>query len=115
MEKNFLSKDMRKTMLKMFILRRIKKDKVNSYALLKEVSDKVHSKRFFYNSAEVKSELYNTIKSLENSSYIKVSKKIENGRLKNYYALTKEGNNVLESAKKIFVRNIKELTTILGE
>lgn len=102
-------------MLKMFILRRIKNNKINSYALLKEVQGRALRGRFLYNKSEIKSEMYNTIKSLENSNYIKASRKMENGRSKNYYTLTEDGKNVLEKARKTFMQSIKEMASILGE
>jgi DNA-binding PadR family transcriptional regulator len=112
-DEHFLNKDMRNTMLKVFILRRLKKSEANSYALMKEFM----ARRRFIGKlkvlSEVKNEIYNTIKSLEKSKYIKSSHRIENGRLKNYYTLTAEGKKVLESAKKIFQRNIKEISSLV--
>jgi DNA-binding PadR family transcriptional regulator len=113
-ESNFLNKDMKKTMLKLRILRRISKSDVNSYALLNELEDHKHFARFFENKTDMKNEVYNTINSLENSAYIKSTKKIENGRLKNYYTLTPKGKFLLKSAAIIFKRNLKDLKELLN-
>ena len=115
MKENFLNKDMKKTLLKIHILHRIKRSKVNSYSLLKEISSNSHSGRFFKNKAEIKNEVYNTINSLEKSGYIESSRKVESGRLKNFYAPTEKGTEVLKSAKVIFLKNMKELVLIMKE
>lgn len=112
---NFLSKDMKKAMLKVRLLMRISRARVNSYTLLKEMERSKHSKRLFESRAEMKNEIYNTINSLESSGYIKSLQKIENSRLKNYYTLTKKGEDIRRSAREIFRRNVKELASLIGE
>lgn len=111
-EEHFLNKDMRGTLLKMFILRRVSKDKINSYALLKELNTRKIFKRFS-GTSDMKNEVYNAVNSLEKSGYIKASQKIENGRLKNYYTLTKKGDDVLKSAKNIFKKHLQSLSSLL--
>jgi DNA-binding PadR family transcriptional regulator len=113
-KEHFLNKDMKNTMLKMYILRETAKSDVNSYSLLKQFTAKKRFAKAFSNPAEIKNEIYNTIKSLEKSGYIKSTQKIENGRLKNYYTLTKDGVKILKSAKDIFKEHIKELTSLLN-
>jgi len=112
---NFLDKEMKKTMLKIYILRRVKKSKVNSYSLLKEMSGRDGSRRFFDDVKDIKNEVYNTFNSLEKSGYIKASHKVENGRLKNYYTVTKKGIDLLDSAKLVFRSSLVELTKIFHE
>lgn len=111
---NFLNKDMKKVMLKIRILRRIGRERVNSYALLNEFGKSRHLSRLFADKDEMKNEIYNTIKSLENSNYIESAKRTENGRQKNYYTLTKKGSGLLKSAKAIFRRHIAELAALLS-
>jgi DNA-binding PadR family transcriptional regulator len=112
---NFLSREMSKAMLKIYILRRVKRSKVNSYSLLKEIAANKNSERFFEDKKHIKNEVYNTLNSLEKSNYIKATQKAENGRLKNYYTLTKRGTELLGSARLIFRKNLDELTKIFHE
>ncbi len=104
---------MKNTMLKMYILRSIGKSSINSYTLLKEFKARRRFVKSFRNPAEIKNEVYNTIKSFEKSGYITSSQKIENGRLKNYYTLTSKGRTVLKSAREIFQKHIGELNLLL--
>lgn len=111
-EQNFLNKDMKKTMLKMYILHKLGNSKVNSYTLLKEIAER-RSGGFFDSKKEIKNEIYNTINSLENSGYLKSTQKIENGRLKNYYALSAKGKKVLDSSRRMFKKHVSALAAIL--
>lgn len=114
LKENFINKDMRGTMLKLRILRRMSKSKTNSYALLKEFVANKQFKKYLGKSRDIKNEVYNTINSLEKFRYIKSIQKTENGRLKNYYTLTDKGNKVLKSARRIFRTHIRELTSLLN-
>ncbi len=113
-EDSFLSRDMKKTVLKIRILGRISAGKVNSYALLKEFSAKGDLARFFSKDGGIKNEIYNTINSLQRSGYIKLSEKLENGRMKHYYTVTRKGRGVLRSAKAVLRSHLEELEDILG-
>jgi len=112
---NFIDKDMRNSMLKMFILRSVGRESTNSYALLKEFSKRRRFFSRFGGVPDLKNEVYNTINSLEKSGYIKSSQKIENGRLKNYYFLTIKGRKVTNSAKVLFRRHIQALSALLKD
>jgi DNA-binding PadR family transcriptional regulator len=112
---NFFDNEMKSTMLKVRILRRMGKSEVNSYALLKEFTKSGKFSSFFGTSENMKNEVYNTIKSLEKSKYIKSSQKIENGRLKNYYTLTGKGKLVLKSTKHLFQKHLKNLALLFNE
>jgi DNA-binding PadR family transcriptional regulator len=109
---NFLHGDMRRTMLKVRILRRIKKSSLNAYGILKEMSVNKRTFKFFKNKEEMKNDIYNTIKSLEKSGFIKSSQKTENGRIKQYYKVTAKGDEAMRSAKKVFMENLKKLSSI---
>ena len=113
-DQNFIGKEMKKTMLKIFLLRRIAKTKTNSYTLLKEMS-KRFSSRFFDSKEQIKNEIYNTINSLEKSGYIKSSKRVENGRAKNYYVLTLSGKHVVLSARMLFRKHLKALDALMNK
>jgi DNA-binding PadR family transcriptional regulator len=112
---NFLDKDMRSSMLKMFVLRRVSRESANPYTLMKEFAKRRRFRSRFIGRADAKNEIYNTISSLERSGYIKSSQKTENGRLKNYYSLTAKGRKVMASARVLFKRHIKALTTLLNK
>lgn len=114
-EKNFIRREMRSTMIKLFVLRRIGRSEMNSYTLMKEITENRRASGFFYNESSIKNEIYNTINSLQKSGYLKSSQKIENGRLKNYYALTANGRELLKSARSIFEKNIKEMGSLLNQ
>lgn len=101
--------------MKIFILRRISHDKVNSYAMLKDFKQRRRFMKSYRSPAEIKNEIYNTVKSLENSGYIKSSQKIENGRLKNYYMLTSKGKETLKSAGVLFKRHTQALASLLAK
>jgi DNA-binding PadR family transcriptional regulator len=106
---------MKMTMLKLHILNKISdSSKANPYALIKEISIHNRYKHFFSNKIEIKDSVYNAINSLENSGYIKASKKIEDRKLKKYYTLTKTGKDSLKTAKKLFRKNIADMASIIG-
>jgi DNA-binding PadR family transcriptional regulator len=111
---SFLDKDMRSSMLKMFVLRKISRESTNPYALMKEFG----KRRGFlarFGSTDVKNEIYNTVNSLEKSGYISSSQKTENGRVKNYYVLTLKGKRVMASARILFRKHLQALTTLLNK
>lgn len=110
-----LHDDMRRTMLKMRILMRIKKSSLNAYGILKEMSASKRAFRFFKSKNEMRNDIYNTIKSLEKSGFIKSTQKTENGRIKQYYRLTPKGTGAVNSARKMFREHFKELSMIFNE
>jgi DNA-binding PadR family transcriptional regulator len=106
---------MKSTMLKMFILRRVGNSKANSYAMLKEFRARRGFMKSFGSQSAIKNEVYNTVKSLEKSGYIKSSQKIENGRLKNYYMLTRKGKDTINSASVLFKKHAQQLSLLLSQ
>lgn len=106
---------MRLTMMKIRVLTRVKKSSLNAYGILKEMSANRRSFRFFKNKEKMRNDLYNTIKSLDKSGFIKSTQKTENGRIKQYYKITPKGTSALKSAKKIFMANLKELSSVFKE
>lgn len=108
-KENFLGTEMRRLILRVRILVRIKAGKVYSYALMKEFSSGPFSR---FMGRNIKNDVYNTIKSLEQSGYIRMSTKQEGGRPKKYYKLTKKGLVVLKSARGIQKEAAKELSKL---
>jgi DNA-binding PadR family transcriptional regulator len=86
-----------------------------SYALFKELERRKgfisHLKE---HGMDVKSDIYNTVKALEKSGYIKVDVRVEGGRLKKYYSITKSGRGVLRQTKRVLMASMNSLMDILG-
>lgn len=110
----YLTKDMRKQILKLMILRRVKNGKAYSYAITKEFDNEQVS-TFLKKSTgtSVKNDVYNTIAALEKSGYIKQTAKAEAGRMKKYYGITPKGREALRVHKLIFMKAMKEFMRIL--
>lgn len=115
--KNFFNDDMRRTMLRFRILSRVSRSQINPYALLKELTANPRFAKRFGSNLVIRNEVYNALKSLENAGYLKATleKPNGNGRVKNYYAITKEGKDVLKSAKSLMAAHMREMSAMLGE
>lgn len=109
-EKNSLTKDIKKVVVKVKILKIIESRKVYSYALIKEISDNKRIGSFFGSKKEIRDEVYNTIKILEKSGYITLTRRLTTGRRTNYYTITREGRMVLKNARSIFASSMKEIS-----
>lgn len=110
-----MSKDTRRMMLKLMLLHKISKKPCYSYGLIEEFSSHPKAAHLLNkNGKELKNDIYNTIKALEKSGYIKPKAKIEGGKLKNYYYITKEGREVLKETKRLFIGAITELVKVIG-
>ena len=101
----YMREEMRHIVLKFMLLRMIKTKRTYSYELVKEISHNVNAK--FIDPKKLRNDIYNTLGALEKSGYIRVKAKIENGRLKKYYSLTKKGEEVIKSAKRMFLSAAK--------
>ena len=96
---NFMTRDMRRTVLKLRILMRVKAGNIYPYALMKEFKKSNFSK---FIGPTIKNDTYNSLNALEKSGYIKSVLKSENGKTKKYYAITKRGIKASASIKKVF-------------
>lgn len=106
----YMDKELKHIILKAIILNKIKRGNVYSYSLIKEISKPTNMKVF---SKDIKNDVYNVISALEKSGYIKVTARIENGRLKKYFTLTKKGDAALADIKKGFDNAVKSLKKAL--
>jgi DNA-binding PadR family transcriptional regulator len=88
-------------------------ERATPYTLLKEMRKRRRFAKALGGISGMKSTIYNTIKGLEESGYIKAIQKTENGRNKVYYTITGEGKKVLRSAKRLITNHLKELSSIL--
>lgn len=109
----YLTKDMRRQILKIMILQRIKSSSAYSYAIIKEF-DNPHMSTFLQGgSARVKNDVYNTIAALERSGYIRHQIRAGSSSTKKYYNITPKGKEALRVHKKIFMSAMKEFMKIL--
>jgi DNA-binding PadR family transcriptional regulator len=110
-----VSRGMRLIALKLIILKRIKYGAIYPYALMKELLKDCHiSAMLCKDKGDVKNDIYNTIKALEQSGYIKAKVKTRGTKLKKYYTITACGNRTLTQAKLQFLKSMKALTAIIG-
>lgn len=108
----YMTKDMAHMLLKLKLLGRIKHKEVYSYALVKEFDNPTIA-GFLKKRSSIKNDIYNTVKALEKSNYIKVKAKIENNRLKKYYYITNDGKRALRESRNLFLASMKELMKIV--
>ncbi|MDE1871501.1 MAG: PadR family transcriptional regulator [Candidatus Micrarchaeota archaeon] len=113
-EHPFMTKDMARTVLKIVLLKRIERGEIYSYALIKELNASRFSMFLKKYSTDPKNDIYNTVKALEKSGYIKLDARIDGGKLKNYYKITAKGSNALKESKGLFMKSMRELVKILG-
>lgn len=111
-EKNVLTKDMKKVVIKMKVLKIIEIKKTYSYAIIKKIAESKHMAQFFGDINTIRTEVYNTINILEKSGYIRLAKQSKTGRITNYYMITEKGRYVLNNARKVFVLSIKEIASL---
>ncbi|MGC9205139.1 MAG: PadR family transcriptional regulator [Candidatus Micrarchaeia archaeon] len=90
------------------VLKCIGEKEAYPYSLFKKLSNSEHG-RFFKLE---KSELYNTIASLEKKGYIKVSR---HKVAKKYYAITPKGKRVLSNLKRIYSKTLSEIIRLLSD
>ena len=109
----YMTKDLAHIILKLILLKRIEREGVYSYALIKEFDNPKISHFLKKSGSGVKNDIYNTVKALEKSGYITVKAKIETGRLKKYYYITAEGKKAIQESKILFLRSMKELMGIV--
>ncbi|MFI5412283.1 MAG: PadR family transcriptional regulator [Candidatus Micrarchaeales archaeon] len=101
----FMPMEVKRVILKIRILGRVKAGKIYSYALIKEFEKSGFSEFF---GPTLKNDTYNALKVLEKSNYIKMQAKIEGGKVKNYYTITKSGSETLKSVGKMMIGTMKE-------
>ncbi len=118
-DKKFFKNEVYSSILKIIILSKLKKRKFYAYSLLKEIGKNAMIKNHFdVNNVKLKNDVYNTLRSLESSGYIKTYKISSTAAgkpddKKAYYILTKQGAEVLLSIKKIFINTAHEIKKII--
>lgn len=101
----FMPMEMKRIILKIRLLGRIKAGKIYSYALIKEFEKSGFHHMY---GPTLKNDTYNTLKVLEKSNYIKMTKKVEGGKVKKYYTITKPGIDAIKSVRKLMIGTIKQ-------
>lgn len=102
--------DMKRIILKIRILGMIKKGKMYPYALIKEFESSGFC-RFF--GPTIKNDTYNSLKVLEKTGYIKMTAKMGDGKVKNYYSITSSGSMALKQLGKMMKSTLKDADKIL--
>ncbi len=102
--------DMKRIILKARILGRIKTGKTYSYALIKEFEHMGFSKFF---GPALKNDTYNSLKVLEKAGYIKMTAKLDDGKVKHYYSITNSGSVAMKRLGKMMKSTLKEVDKVL--
>lgn len=111
-EQNFVRDDVRRTLLKVHLLWRLGKSSANPYSLVKEFGGDQLIYSFFRSKRELRDDVYNAIRSLEKAKLVTSVPKEENGRLKQYYSVTKEGEKVLNSSIVEFIKGSAAISSL---
>ncbi len=108
----YMSKDMRRMIFKLMLLSEIKEKKRYPYELIELMASQkaefIGSKR-----SEIKNDIYNIIRSLEKSGYVKLVSSSGKNRDKKYYRITPQGRDALLKSKKLMLSYMKELLRLI--
>ncbi|MEM3227398.1 MAG: PadR family transcriptional regulator [Candidatus Micrarchaeaceae archaeon] len=109
----YMSRDMQRTVIKIIIMSKLRLNKeMYAYAILKELGRIKHP--FVKDNPQIKNEVYNILKSLEQAGYIKQKGIVEGKRLKVYYSLTNEGLETLKETKRVLRETARNMKRIFG-
>ena len=105
---NYMTKDMYHLIMKLVILGSIKRREMYPYELINRVA--MHVPKYKGDKGEIKNDVYNTLAVLERIGYIRLEKKLVEGRVKNFYTITKKGNESLLASKRILADAMVNVT-----
>ena len=112
---DYISKDVKRIMLKFRLLNEIALKPSYSYELIDRLCIAAAASKFFGKSkTEIKNDIYNTINALEKSGYIKSVAKVEDGKLKNYCYITPLGKKTLKKSRAFFMKSVQSLAKIVS-
>lgn len=94
-------------MLKIMVLVHLKKTDMHPYAMLKHFRSSPMFSRI------KKSDVYNTINSLEKEGYVKYKAVKKGAQTQKRYELTAKGNRIMARSKRIRTRALKDLRTLI--
>ncbi len=109
----YMNRDMQRTVIKIIIMWKLKENgEMYAYAILKDIKKIKHP--FIKDNPQIKNEVYNTLKALEQAGYIKEKSRRGNKHVKVYYELTKEGISALKATKSLLHETARSMARILG-
>ena len=108
----YMSKEMRRMIFKLMLLSEIKEKKRYPYELIELMAAQ---KATFIGSKknEIKNDIYNIIRSLEKSGYVKLVPGSSRKQDKKYYKITPQGRAALLKSKKLMLSYMKELVRLI--
>ncbi len=101
----------KRMVLRLRLLVMIKHGKTYPYALLKQLEKTGFAAVM---GSTLKNDVYNTLKSLERGGYIKVETRLESGKAKDYYTVTKKGEKTFKQVIRIMISSAKEANKQFG-
>jgi DNA-binding PadR family transcriptional regulator len=108
----YMSKEMRRMIFKLMLLSEIKEKKRYPYELIELMASQkaafIGSKR-----SEIKNDIYNIIRGLEKSGYVKMVSSSKGSQDKKYYKITPQGREALLKSKKLMLSYMKELVRLI--
>ena len=108
---NTLNRGLQNEILKVMLLIHLSRHPGYPYALLKAV----RSRRIWMLQGVVKSDLYNTMNSLEKQGFIKSKAILAGAVARKNYALTPKGRKVVHASKKAMIRSFGEVAKMIRE
>ena len=108
----YMSKEMRRMIFKLMLLSEIKEKKRYPYELIELMATQ---KAAFIGSKkdEIKNDIYNIIRGLEKSGYVKLVSSKGRKQDKKYYKITPQGRKALLKSKKLMLSYMKELVRLV--
>ena len=109
---DFMPMEAKRVILKIRMLGMIKHEgEIYSYALVKKFTDTGFAA--FYGPT-LKNDVYNAMRVLEKTGYIRMHSKVEKGKVKNYYAVTARGDRIMKGVGKMMLATVKEANKLFG-
>ncbi|MEM3201476.1 MAG: PadR family transcriptional regulator [Candidatus Micrarchaeaceae archaeon] len=108
-----MRKEMRHLIMRVVLLYKISREKTYAYALIKDLLRSRHFKHANIDAKVMKYEIYNALKALEKSGYIKPRSSAENGKLKIFYGITPKGRLALSDMSRIWKKTMAEVSKLL--
>ena len=106
-----LSKGFKNEVLKVIILSHLSRQEGYPYALLKAIQNK----KIWILQGVVKSDLYNTMNSLEKQGFIKSKTLMKGAVARKNYTLTSKGKKIVNASKRAMMRSFGEVIKMMRE
>ena len=106
-----LNKGLKNEILKVILLNHLNRHEGYPYALLKAMQ----TKRIWFLQGMVKSDLYNSINSLEKQGFIKSRTVMKGAVARKNYALTPKAKKIVKASKLAMVRSFGEVIKMMRE